>query len=161
MCYEVFDAQGVPAIEGVHELLDVLDDLAEQSPGDAPHRCVATNAPMKKMRITLGGSGLHDRFLHRHDPERETMYSAYQIECWKPDPGLFMHAARTMGHDPSDCVVIEDSVSGVLAARAAGMGVVGLAALTPGDALRDAGADRVIESHGELIDSLRSGLRLV
>jgi beta-phosphoglucomutase-like phosphatase (HAD superfamily) len=161
VCYEVFDAEGVPAIEGVHELLDVLDDLAEQSPEDAPHRCVATNAPMKKMQITLGGSGLIDRFGHRHDAARETMYSAYQIECWKPDPGLFLHAARIMRHEPSTCVVIEDSVSGVRAARSAGMGVVGLAALTPADALRDAGASRIIESHDELIATLRAGDSLV
>lgn len=161
LCYEVFDQEGVPAIEGVHELLDVLDETAAQSPSDAPHRCVATNAPMKKMRITLGGSGLIDRFTHRHDPARETMYSAYQIECWKPDPGLFLHAAATMGHAPESCIVIEDSVSGVKAARAAGMPVVGLAALTPADALRKAGATRIVESHTELIGRMRSGASLV
>lgn len=161
VCYEVFDQEGVPAIEGVHELLDVLDGAATDSPQDAPHRCVATNAPMKKMRITLGGSGLIDRFAHRHDPARETMYSAYQIECWKPDPGLFLHAAKVMGHAPETCVVIEDSVSGVRAAKAAGMRVVGLAALTPSDSLREAGANRVIESHAELIDRVRAGSPLV
>ncbi|HSG64942.1 MAG TPA: HAD family hydrolase, partial [Gammaproteobacteria bacterium] len=109
VCYEVFVEEGVPAIEGVHELLDTLDALIEQSPDSAPHRCVATNAPMKKMRITLGGSGLIDRFGHRGDPDRETMFSAYQIGCWKPDPGLFLHAAAVMGHEPRDCIVIEDS----------------------------------------------------
>ncbi|MAO24120.1 MAG: sugar transferase [Phycisphaerae bacterium] len=156
VCYEVFAEEGVPAIEGVHDLLDVLDSMAEQSPEQAPHRCVATNAPLKKMRITLGGSGLIDRFAHRHDPARETMYSAYQIECWKPDPGLFLHAASTMGHRPETCIVIEDSVSGVRAAKAAGMRVIGLAALTPGEALGHAGADRVVGSHHELIDDLRA-----
>ncbi len=155
ICYQVFESEGVPAIEGIHELLDTLDEMRDSS-GDAPHRCVATNAPMRKMRMTLTGSGLIDRFMHRDDPTRDTLFSAYQIEKWKPEPDLFLHAARTMGHEPNTCIVIEDSVSGVKAAKSAGMRVIGLAALTPADSLRQAGADRVVESHFELLDELRS-----
>lgn len=155
-CYETFKREGVPAIEGVHELLDTLDAMVEANPADAPHRCVATNAPMRKMRMTLGGSGLIERFAHREDQGRETMFSAYQIEKWKPEPDLFLHAAATMGHAPEGCVVIEDSVSGVRAAKSAGMRVYALAALTPADTLRSAGADRVIGSHHELVDELRA-----
>ena len=155
ICYEEFERVGVPAIEGIHELLDALDAMLESSP-DAPRRCVATNAPMRKMRMTLSGSGLIERFAHPEDAGRQTMFSAYQIQKWKPEPDLFLHAAETMGHAPEDCVVIEDSTSGVRAARAAGMRVIGLAALTPGESLRDAGADRVVGSHLELVDELRS-----
>lgn len=151
ICYQVFESEGVPAIEGIHDLLDVLDGL-----GSGPARCVATNAPMRKMRMTLTGSGLIERFAHRDDPARQTMFSAYQIEKWKPEPDLFLHAARTMGHDPGGCVVVEDSISGVKAAKSAGMRVIGLAALTPADALVRAGADRVIETHFELVDELRA-----
>ena len=53
------------------------------------------------------------------------MFSAYEVGSWKPDPGLFLHAARTLGADPSRCVVIEDSVTGVSAAKAAEMRVLG------------------------------------
>lgn len=151
ICYEVFESEGVPAIEGIHELLDALDGLS-----DGPQRCVATNAPMRKMRMTLTGSGLIERFAHRDAPARQTLFSAYQIEKWKPEPDLFLHAASTMGHDPDACVVVEDSVSGVSAAKAAGMRVIGLAALTPAESLVKAGADRVIETHFELVDELRS-----
>jgi len=160
ICYQVFDEEGVPAIDGVHELLDVLDEMTARSPSEAAHRCVATNAPMKKMRITLGGSGLLERFTHRDEPGRETMFSAYQIERWKPEPDLFLHAAATMGHEPETCIVIEDSVSGVTAAKAAGMRVIGLAELTPADPLIFAGADRVIESHHELVEELRERTRV-
>lgn len=159
-CYATFETEGVEAIEGIHDLLDRLDELARRDPENAPHRCVATNAPVRKMRMTLGGSGLIDRFAHRHHPGRETMFSAYQIERWKPDPGLFLHAASVMGHAQEDCVVVEDSVSGVRAARAAGMRVIGLAALTPGEALAKAGASRVIGAHAELVEELRGVLEL-
>lgn len=156
ICYKVFESEGVPAIEGIHELLDLLDEFTQHAPHDAPHRCVATNAPMRKMKMTLSGSGLIERFAHRDDPARETLFSAYQIEKWKPEPDLFLHAASTMGHDPASCIVIEDSVSGVKAAKAAGMRAIALAALTPPDALQQAGADRIVESHAELVDELRS-----
>jgi beta-phosphoglucomutase-like phosphatase (HAD superfamily) len=53
------------------------------------------------------------------------IFSAYEIGSWKPDPGLFLHAARTLEVDPSRCVVVEDSESGIRAARAAGMRVLG------------------------------------
>lgn len=152
--YEALQSDPVPAIEGIHELLDLLDDHHS-----APqHRCVATNAPLKKATITLTASKLIDRFKHPTDPTRPTMFSAYQINKWKPDPALFLHAAQTMGHDPEDTIVVEDSVSGVQAARNANMRVIGLASLTPADTLRDAGATQIVESHQELIDQLAAAL---
>ena len=96
------------AVEGVHEALDALD---------API-CVASNGPMSKLDQTLRLTGLMARFEGR-------VFSAYEVGSWKPDPGLFLHAARTLGADPSRCVVIEDSVTGVRAARAAEMRVLG------------------------------------
>ncbi len=87
--------------------------------------CVASNGPMSKLTHTLGLTKLLDRFEGR-------IFSAYDVGCWKPDPGLFLHAARIMGADPSRCVVVEDSLSGVRAAKAAGMRVLGFAG---GDAI--------------------------
>jgi beta-phosphoglucomutase-like phosphatase (HAD superfamily) len=157
ICYQVFEDEGVPAIDGVHDLLDAIDEVIAANAHAAPHRCVATNAPMRKMRMTLTGSDLIQRFVHRDESERETMFSAYQIGKWKPEPDLFLHAAAKMGYAPQSCVVIEDSISGVRAAKAAGMKTIALAALTPADKLQAAGADRVVESHHELVDDFRSG----
>ncbi len=137
---------GVPAVDGIHDLLDALDGLGNK----APHRCIGTNAPLKKAKLTLGGSGLMDRFAHRDEPGKKTMFSAYEVGKWKPDPGLFLHAATAMGHKPASCTVVEDSTAGVIAAVAAGMRVIGLADLTPADELIKAGATRVVESHREL-----------
>jgi HAD superfamily hydrolase (TIGR01509 family) len=86
--------------------------------------CVASNGPMSKMTHTLGLTGLLDHFEGR-------IFSAYDVGAWKPDPGLFLHAARSFGAEPSRCVVVEDSLSGIRAANAAGMRVLGY---TAGDA---------------------------
>jgi beta-phosphoglucomutase-like phosphatase (HAD superfamily) len=45
------------------------------------------------------------------------------VKNGKPAPDLFLHAARQMGADPGDCIVIEDSPAGILAAQRAGMAV--------------------------------------
>lgn len=151
--YDALESDPVPPIDGIHELLDALD----QHPSP-PSRCVATNAPLKKASITLAGSNLINRFADPKDPSQPAMFSAYQINKWKPDPALFLHAAQTMGHDPQDCIVVEDSVSGVQAAKNANMRVIGIASLTPADRLLQAGATQIIESHHELVEQLQSTL---
>jgi beta-phosphoglucomutase-like phosphatase (HAD superfamily) len=59
------------------------------------------------------------------------IFSAYEVGSWKPDPGLFLHSARSLGVNPSRCIVVEDSLPGIWAAKAAGMRVLGF---TAGDA---------------------------
>lgn len=70
----------------------------------------------------------------------------------KPSPDLFLHAEREMGVAPADCLVVEDSVSGVLAARPAGMDVLGCTALTPGPRLAAAGATALIGELRQVLD---------
>lgn len=94
----------VTAIEGIEAVIDRLD---------IPY-CVASNGPLEKIRTTLGVSGLLHRFEGR-------IFSAYDVALWKPDPGLFLHAASCFRVDPARCAVIEDSLSGIRAALAAGM----------------------------------------
>ncbi|WNZ13661.1 HAD-IA family hydrolase [Streptomyces sp. 11x1] len=82
--------------------------------------CTASSAPRDKIEHTLGLTGLLPRFADR-------IYSAYEVGAWKPDPGLFLHAARDLGVPADRCVVVEDSLVGVQAAVAAGMTVFGYA----------------------------------
>lgn len=96
------------AVEGVHETLAAISIPV----------CVASNGPMSKLVQTLGLTKLQGHFEGR-------VFSAYEVGSWKPDPGLFLHAAQALGADPSRCVVVEDSLTGVQAARAAGMRVLG------------------------------------
>jgi HAD superfamily hydrolase (TIGR01509 family) len=82
--------------------------------------CVASSGAPEKMRFTLGLTGLWDLFGGR-------IYSSSQVPRGKPFPDLFLHAAISMNVQPFDCVVVEDSVPGVQAARSAGMRVLAYA----------------------------------
>ncbi|GJM19594.1 MAG: hydrolase [Phycisphaeraceae bacterium] len=110
--------------------------------------CVASNGPRKKIETTLRSSGLTNRV----DPAR--VFSAYEVGVWKPEPGLFLAAAESLGASPERCVVVEDSRSGVVAGKAAGMRVIAYADITPAADLLDAGADAVIASMHELATAL-------
>jgi HAD superfamily hydrolase (TIGR01509 family) len=100
--------------------------------------CVASSGSHAKIRLTLGASGLLDRFDGR-------IYSVADVANPKPAPDIFLHAARRMGADPSACVVVEDTPTGVRAGVAAGMRVFGFCAHTPAERLRQAGAHAVFE----------------
>jgi HAD superfamily hydrolase (TIGR01509 family) len=78
--------------------------------------CVATNGPREKMTLTLSVTGLIE-----HCGDR--LFSAYEVGAWKPDPGLFTHAAEAMGVEPRSCAVVDDSDHGIQAALACGMEV--------------------------------------
>lgn len=81
--------------------------------------CVATNGPREKAELTLGLTGLLRFFEQR-------LFCAYEVGSFKPDPGLFLHAARALGVRPARCAVVEDSLPGVRAGIAAGMQVFSL-----------------------------------
>jgi HAD superfamily hydrolase (TIGR01509 family) len=115
------------AVDGIEHLLAHLEDAGVPT-------CVASSGSHGRMRRTLGLTGLHGRFDGR-------IFSATEVAHGKPAPDLFLHAADRMGTPPGDCVVVEDSVYGVRAARAAGMTVYGYGGgLTPADELAADGA---------------------
>lgn len=102
-------SEGLAVIPGACELLERLT---------IPF-CVATNGPREKAELTLGLTGLLKYF-----PDR--LFSAYDVGIYKPDPGLFLHAAKTLGIAPECCAVVEDSLPGIHAGLAAGMRVYAL-----------------------------------
>ena len=95
-------------VDGIVEAIDAISTLS----------CVASSGSHDKMRFTLGLTGLYDRFEGR-------IFSASEVAHGKPEPDLFLHAAHSLGVDPADCAVVEDSQYGVEAARAAGMAAFG------------------------------------
>lgn len=75
---------------------------------------VVSNGPPAKLQHALQHCELLPYF-NGH------IYSAYDINFFKPDPRLYLHAATQLGAEPANCVVIEDSLTGVQAGLAAGM----------------------------------------
>jgi HAD superfamily hydrolase (TIGR01509 family) len=110
--------------------------------------CIASQGKPTKIKLSLGLTGL-DRFF----PET-ARFSSYSVARGKPAPDVFLHAAASMGTEPRDSVVVEDTPSGVTAAVSAGMCALGLAADSDEQALRDAGATRVLRSLHELPEAL-------
>jgi len=113
----------------------VLEDLK------IPH-CVASSSTLDRVSLSLSLTGLA-----RHFGDR--LFTAQMVDRGKPAPDLFLYAARRMQADPVRTLVIEDSVSGVRAAKAAGMTVWGFVggshyrARDGAASLLEAGADRV------------------
>lgn len=102
-------ANGVEPVPHVRAFIDAV-----RAAGIAT--CVASSARVSKMHITLGATGLLPLFEH-------ALFSSTMVARGKPFPDLFLHAAGTMGFEPADCIVVEDSVAGTEAGIAAGMRV--------------------------------------
>jgi HAD superfamily hydrolase (TIGR01509 family) len=111
--------------------------------------CIASSSDEERIEFCLRQAELWDLFEGR-------IFSTTRVKRGKPAPDLFLLAASERGVAPGRCLVIEDSVSGVKAAKAAGMTAFGLAAgshfavLDQRDALMEAGADRLLGSWREL-----------
>jgi len=110
--------------------------------------CVASSSDLDRVSLSLDVTGLAPHFGDR-------LYTAQMVRHGKPAPDLFLHAAGKMQADPARTLVIEDSVSGVQAAKAAGMmvwGFVGGGHYRTRDGraiLSTAGADRVFAQMSE------------
>lgn len=90
-------------------LIDALGELAVPV-------CVASSSQMERIRVSLSLTGLIDRF-------EPAIFSAAMVAHGKPAPDLFLHAADAMRVGPGQCLVIEDSPAGIVAAKRAGMRV--------------------------------------
>jgi HAD superfamily hydrolase (TIGR01509 family) len=129
-------------IDGVGSVLEGLQ---------IPH-CVASSSDFDRVSFSLSLTGLAPHFDSR-------LYTSQMVEHGKPAPDLFLYAAEKMRTDPRRTLVIEDSVSGVTAGKAAGMtvwGFVGGSHYQSRDGktiLAEAGADRVF---GRMADFWRT-----
>lgn len=127
------EAQDAPLFAGVVAALDAI----------ALVKACASNSYTAVVRAVLARNGL-ERFFG------ERLYCADQVARPKPAPDVYLAAARGMGVAPEACLVVEDSVTGVTAARAAGMTVLGFVGGTHIDdahasALREAGAVEIFD----------------
>ena len=113
---EVRGSQRLRAVMVAH--LTEVPGAAEAVMGLRLPKAIASSGSMPGMERKLKQTGLWDYFTPH-------VYSADHVTHAKPAPDLFLHAAAALGVAPTDCLVLEDSVNGVIGARAAGMTVWG------------------------------------
>lgn len=102
----------VSAISGIPEILASLEKNHIKI-------CVASSGTHDKIAKSLTVTDLLKHFMNQN------IFSVQDVQRAKPAPDLFLYAAKKMGFDPKDCVVIEDSLPGIEAALAANMSVIG------------------------------------
>jgi HAD superfamily hydrolase (TIGR01509 family) len=107
--YEAFKTDLKP-IKGIHDLLERISIPVG----------VASSGPVEKIKLNLTTTNLIDYF-------GDNIFSCYEIGSWKPEPEIYLHAAKKMGFKPGECAVIEDSLAGVQSAKAGGFNVFGFA----------------------------------
>jgi beta-phosphoglucomutase len=125
--------QGVELLPGVRPLLEALHAAGYQ-------QGLGSSAPRANLALLTELTGVAPLF--------RTMIAAEDTQRGKPDPQVFLLGAERLGVTPSRCVVMEDAVAGVQAAKAAGMKCIAVrfVAHHPEEKLRAAGADRIVPS---------------
>ena len=103
-----YAAEGAPLLDGA---VETVRRVAATHPLG-----IASSAHPRVIEAALRTSGLSDAF--------RAVTASDEVEHGKPSPDVYLLAARRLGVAPADCLVVEDSLNGVLAARAAGMVVV-------------------------------------
>jgi HAD superfamily hydrolase (TIGR01509 family) len=120
--YEAFKTELKP-VKGIHSILNKIT---------VPY-CTASSGPQKKIRLNLTTASLIDKF-------DNNIFSSYDIGSWKPEPDIYLYAAKQMGFQPHECAVIEDSIAGVKSAIAGGFDVFGYVKKENKEAFEELGA---------------------
>ena len=134
--YSGFAQRGTLAVPGVGAFVAAL--AAQRVP-----RAVGTSASRWDVDSLLRSLGLRRHF--------DVIVTADDVRFGKPDPQVYLEAARRLGAEPSECLVFEDSLVGVVAARRAEMRAIGVTTAHTDAELREAGAESTVP-HFEGLD---------
>jgi len=134
-------SERLSSITGVDSVLNII-----------PQKCVASSSTYPQIKKSLQVTGLKKHFID------DNIFSTSMVQNGKPSPDIFIYAAEKMGISRSNCVVIEDSIAGVTAAKAAGIKVLGFVGgshivdKSHADKLMGVGASRVFDNMAELFE---------
>ncbi len=120
-------------------------ELVEGLRGRVPIAIASSGSP-RKVAFSLAETGLAPLF--------DVVCTTAEVRRGKPAPDLFLLAASKLGVEPGDCVVLEDSIPGIEAARAAGAFAVGVPTSIEPERLIAAGAHRVVPTIASLLEVL-------
>jgi HAD superfamily hydrolase (TIGR01509 family) len=133
-CYRDAARKTITLMDGVRPFLDALT-------AQGVALAIGSSGVLPNLHLTVETCGLSGRFA--------AIASLEDIQRGKPDPQVFLVAARKSGIAPSACVVFEDATVGIQAAKAAGMLAVGVTTTHSAQSLFAAGADHVIHHFSE------------
>lgn len=149
---------GLPRERGdelVSEMISLMHDLVRQSV-DARPGAVELVDGLRRLNVPLGLASNSPRFLVDDALRTAGLADAFDaivtsddVEHAKPAPDIYLLACQRLGVEPSDAVALEDSPSGVAAAKAAGLTCIAVPQFTETDV---SAADRVIDSLEELVE---------
>ena len=121
--------RGIVGVTGAASFIDVL------ARSGVP-RAIATSASRRDLERVIEALGLRERI--------DVAITADDVRWGKPHPEVYLKAAEELGVDAADCLVFEDAIVGVQAARAAGMRVIGVTTAHTAEELVGAGAERAV-----------------
>ena len=137
---EVIHRGEIPGIPGVPEVIKALHEKGYRM-------AVASSSPQMYIDICIKNLGIESYF--------ELLFSAERVLNPKPAPDVFLAVADLLGVAPEDCLVVEDSRNGSVAAKAAGMTCLGFA--NPDSGNQDlSAADRIFYPFNKLIEETES-----
>lgn len=140
--YRKIYADRIVPIAGLVEFLDTLKQNRVKT-------AVATAAPRVNMDFVFDKTGLRQYF--------DVLIAAAEVMRGKPDPEIYLKAAKKLSCPPESCLVFEDSMPGIQAAQNAGMKVIALATSHPAERLQS--AERVVKDFTDIsFDSVRDYL---
>lgn len=132
---EQFQATINHHLEPIHGVRQLLAKITQPI-------AMATNARRDEMEFKLNKIGLAERF--------ETRFCVEDVANGKPAPDLYLKAAAALDVTPEDCIVIEDSIAGITAGRAAGMRVLAFSETLSAEKQTAAGATACFNTMEEL-----------
>jgi HAD superfamily hydrolase (TIGR01509 family) len=145
------DRLGLPRSEGpalVSEMLELMHERVRRAVDARPGAVelvtlgLASNSPRFLVDDALATAGMTDAF--------EAIVTSDDVEHAKPAPDIYLLACQRLGVDPAAALALEDSASGIAAAKAAGLTVIGVPQYAETDA---SAADRVVDSLEDLLEA--------
>lgn len=107
---DIFRSGMVPPVNGLHAFIEELDRRGIKM-------AVGSSAPRGNIDVVLAAYELKDHL--------SVIVSMHDVKHAKPDPEIFLKCSERLGIPPSQCIVLEDSIHGLEAGRAAGCFTVG------------------------------------
>lgn len=130
---EIVRKNGLNVLPGARELLSALKEAGIP-------RALGSSTPRSNLDVLLATTGIGELL--------DAVVSANDVSHGKPDPEVFLKAAERLGTEPPRCVVFEDALFGIEAARRGGMKVIAVATTNPPELLGH--ADGIVDTLAEV-----------